>query len=1042
MGSENWVAKLSGKYGAAVGAKPVMFAIVPFCTLAIFFPLGFLMPLLTGRERGLMSELELEQEWSRSGGKLSEDLKTFYAKKDDIWTDLEKQHLAVYSMRGDNAGDDLSLQDVLEEMLLDLKFYASLEVTTSKGNTYTTWDLCSNSISPHNPDKTKHINFPCVIATPLGCFKEYGEVLPPDYAAWIEPTIQPGGLLLNYLDRPSFRNSTAEEIKAILSDGCFANNNQVHYAANILLGKFKYKDNATTAYGNPVLSKIGAMRSTIFTDAQGPLGLKLSLSQPEKADYDESLAGINLHSRKLQDHIVGTDEAHKVLDKSILAVNFGERLKQDMSAFQWAPMVASSMLSVSWAMFASKSTKYPFESRCTMAFLGMQLVGFALMWAISAYLAIGSWLSGIQLGCVPMIQLGLGADDMFVLLHTYTLLGENFIRQNSNAEVISALFKRAGPGVLLTSVCNGLAFLAGTFIPVQGLANICLLLLFCVVGNVFFLSTAFLACLCYESHRIRMNKPDLFIAPLHTTAIANGTASKPTDARDLQDKVQTFLQSKLVAFCDAPAVKVGNILFALVLLALGLLSVVFLLEPGWSPADLVPGSNPAKKAFAMTFNFFQTFPTFWFHDNTDLNKYREEVLEVYHALTSTEFTAPFIGPPWFSMAGALMAMMWQGNFPAQLFNQAGTLPKGIIEDNDWTTTTADLGCLPDFAWNHSLMGSLVAPAGLMSPAERADTWWMCYHMIADVPPSPEKALELTNWFVENTGSGAFFDFFHAFGHNYFKWDEKTGAPTWSYMLMWSVNTKTDNDMITLIEDTDAILEASPFYENTFLYSPLTVLWRAFIGLDQLLWILIGISLGIIAVVVSVMLTSPSAAIIGTLISAMIVIDVWGIICALKPFLKFNPFVVSLCVAAGGLSVEFVSHTIAAFTQGKGSGRARLANAIKDTFIPLINGSISTCLSTIPLLFSHIEFLPKYFFLILQVIVVVGFLHGFLFLPSMLLAMENIRGAKPEEEPVESPSEAPGEVLPTMLTGQTQTPAEKPKESAEKTEETPTADTVV
>jgi len=1031
MTGDNWVAKLSSKYGAALGAKPAMFALVPFCTLAIVFPIGILMPLLGGREKGLMTDVSMELHWSQAGGKMSKDLSKLLDNRDDMWTDSEKQHLVVYSMRGERAGDDLLLKDVLEEMLIDLKFFSSLEVITSKGNTYTTWELCSNSVSPHNPDVSKHLNFPCIIATPLGCFKEYGEILPPDYAAWVEPAINPGDMLLNYLDRPSFRNSTAEEIKAILSDGCFANNNQLHYTPNMLFGAYEFQSNDTTAYGNPVISKIGAMRSTIFTDGLGPLGFKLALSQPEKAEHDEANDGVNLHSRRFQEHVHQTDKAHKVLDKSILAVNFGKHLEKDLSEMKWGPMIASGVLSNGWAVFASKSFKYPYESRWTMALLGMSLVSCALIWAISTYLTMGFWLSGIQLGCVPLVQLGLGADDMFVLLHTYHLLGEAFIRQHSNAEVISALFKRAGPGVLLTSLCNALAFLVGVFIPLKGLADICLLLLLCVVGNLLFLSTAFLACLCYESHRIRMNKPDLFIACFHTKAIANGTASKPADARTFQDKAQAFLETKLVAFCDAPAVKCANITLSLVLFALGLLSVIFLLEPGWNPADFVPASNPVQKAFEMTFNFFQTFPAYWYHDHTDFNKYRSEVLEVYDALASTKFTAPNFAPPWFSLAGALMAGLWQFNVPAQIFNQAGTLPKGLIDDDDWTTTTADLGCLPDFAWNHSLMGSLLAPAGLILPEEKAETWWMCYHMIADIPPTPEKALELSSWFVENTGAGAYYDFFHAFGHNYFKWNEKTGAPAWSYMQLWSTKTQTDGDMIKMIEDTDAILEASPFYENTFLYSPLTTFWRAFIGLDKFLWVLIGISLGIIALVTSLMLTSPTAAIMSALISAMIVIDVWGITCAMKPFLKFNPFTVSLCIAAGGLSVEFVAHTIAAFAQGTGSARARLAGAVRDTFIPLINGSISTCLSTIPLVFSDIAFLPKYFFLIMQVIVLVGFLHGFLFLPSMLLAMDNVAGAKPAEEQ----PEAPGEVLPSMLTSQ---PAEQPKETEPKAGEEETA----
>merc|ERR1712113_775945 len=81
----------------------------------------------------------------------------------------------------------------------------------------------------------------------------------------------------------------------------------------------------------------------------------------------------------------------------------------------------------------------------------------------------------------------------------------------------------------------------------------------------------------------------------------------------------------------------------------------------------------------------------------------------------------------------------------------------------------------------------------------------------------------------------------------------------------------------------------------------------------------------------------------------------------------------------------ISHTIAAFSLGRGAPYKRLLQAMKDTFVPLFHGCMSTSLALIPLTFAHFKFLTSYFFIPFQLVVFMGMLHGFFFLPCILLA---------------------------------------------------------
>merc|ERR1712113_620459 len=114
------------------------------------------------------------------------------------------------------------------------------------------------------------------------------------------------------------------------------------------------------------------------------------------------------------------------------------------------------------------------------------------------------------------------------------------------------------------------------------------------------------------------------------------------------------------------------------------------------------------------------------------------------------------------------------------------------------------------------------------------------------------------------------------------------------------------------------------------------------------------------------------ALVSTVMCVMIVIEVYGIC---MRFLKFNMFMAAILMAAAGIAVEEVAHSVAHFILSPGSPQHRISHAMSETFPAIILGSMSTMLSLLPIAFHPIPFYLKYFFFPFTTICVCGLLNG-------------------------------------------------------------------
>ena len=100
-------------------------------------------------------------------------------------------------------------------------------------------------------------------------------------------------------------------------------------------------------------------------------------------------------------------------------------------------------------------------------------------------------------------------------------------------------------------------------------------------------------------------------------------------------------------------------------------------------------------------------------------------------------------------------------------------------------------------------------------------------------------------------------------------------------------------------------------------------------------------------------------------------------------LSFSSLVAVTLLMSIGIFVEFSAHVVVGFETFVGSRNERIANCIEKTFIPVLEGGVSSLLSFCMLALSEFPYVFKYFFAVFATVVVVGLLNGLFLLPAMM-----------------------------------------------------------
>ncbi|XP_052782471.1 patched domain-containing protein 3-like [Mya arenaria] len=158
-------------------------------------------------------------------------------------------------------------------------------------------------------------------------------------------------------------------------------------------------------------------------------------------------------------------------------------------------------LMVTYACIATLSFRDAVSQRCMLGIAGILAASLAIVSGFGFCSAIGVDFVSI-VGAVPFLVVGIGIDDMFILLSG--LSGAQGI--DSIEDKMAETLRASGVSITITTLTDFIAFMAGLGSSFIAVRNFCLYtgvsVVFCYINNV----TFFAACLTLNERRLKQNR--------------------------------------------------------------------------------------------------------------------------------------------------------------------------------------------------------------------------------------------------------------------------------------------------------------------------------------------------------------------------------------------------------------------------------------------------------------------------------------------------------------------------------------------------------
>ncbi|KAG6774822.1 hypothetical protein POTOM_022195 [Populus tomentosa] len=610
------------------------------------------------------------------------------------------------------------------------------------------------------------------------------------------------------------------------------------------------------------------------------------------------------------------------------------------------------------------------SSKVLLGLSGVMLVMLSVLGSVGFFSAIGVKSTLIIIEVIPFLVLAVGVDNMCILVHA---VKRQPLELPLEGRISNALVE-VGPSITLASLSEVLAFAAGSFIPMPACRVFSMFAALAVLLDFLLQVTAFVALIVFDFLRAEDKRVDCI--PCMKISSSYADTPKGIGGR------RPGLLARYMREIHAPILSLWGVKIAVISIfaafTLACIALTTRVEPGLEQQIVLPRDSYLQGYFNNVSEYLRIGPPLYFvvknYNYSSESSHTNQLCSISQCGSKSllnEIARASLTPE--STYIAMPAASWLDDFLVWISPEAFGCCRKFTNGSY---------CPPDdqFPCCSSDTGS----CGLGGVCKDCTTCFRHSDLNNDRPSTSQFKEKLPLFLnalpsadCAKGGHGAYTSSIDLQGY-------ENGVIQASSFRTYHTPL---NKQIDYVNSMRAAREFSSRVSDSlkmeiFPYSVFYMFFEQYLDIWRTALINLAIAIGAVFVVCLVITCSLWNSAIILMVLAMIVVDLMGVMAILN--IQLNAVSVVNLVMSVGIGVEFCVHITHAFSVSCGDRDQRVRDALGTMGASVLSGiTLTKLVGVIVLCFSRTEVFVVYYFQMYLALVLLGFLHGLVFLPVVL-----------------------------------------------------------
>lgn len=619
---------------------------------------------------------------------------------------------------------------------------------------------------------------------------------------------------------------------------------------------------------------------------------------------------------------------------------------------------------------ASRLSTFFLSSKVLLGLSGVVLVMLSVLGSVGFFSAVGVKSTLIIMEVIPFLVLAVGVDNMCILVHAVK-------RQSIELAIeerISNALHEVGPSITLASLSEILAFAVGSFIPMPACRVFSMFAALAVLLDFLLQVTAFVALIAFDCRRAEDNRIDCF--PCIKVPSSPGGSNEGINQRS-PGLLARYMKEVHAPILGLWAVKIV-VIAIFVAFALASVALCPRIESGLEQQVVLPRDSYLQGYFNNISEYLRIGPPLYFvvkdYNYSLESRHTNQLCSISQCDSNSllnEVSRASLVPE--SSYIAKPAASWLDDFLVWLSPEAFGCCRKFMNGTYCPPDDQPPCCSPD-----------EFSCGFGGVCKDCTTCFRHSDLVND-RPSTVQFREKLPWFLDalpssdcaKGGHGAYTSSVDLNGY-------ENGVIRASEFRTYHTPVNKQGDYVNALR---AAREFSSRISDSlkieiFPYSVFYIFFEQYLDIWRIALINIAIALGAIFIVCLVITSSFWCSAIILLVLVMIVVDLMGVMAILD--IQLNAVSVVNLIMSIGIAVEFCVHIAHAFLVSHGDRGQRAKEALSTMGASVFSGiTLTKLVGVIVLFFARSEVFVVYYFQMYLALVIIGFLHGLVFLPVVL-----------------------------------------------------------